>query len=126
MASVKRTAFAAFCAFGVMTSPAIAQDGMNEDKCMTLIVAMSKLELAMVGKAGMTGAEARSGLESLQPGLPDDVSAQVDELKAVSRSAEGIEPGDPSHPMATGTFQKASRAYRETLKPYCPGFSLDY
>ena len=126
MASLKRTAFAACVSLGMLTAPALAQDSMSEDECMTLVLAMSKLELAMVGKAGMMPAEARSGLEALQPDLPGDVSATINELKDVSKSAEGIKVGDPSHPMATGTFQEASRSYRQTLKPYCPSFELDY
>lgn len=103
---------------------AIAQNTMGEDKCMTVVTAMAKLEASMAGYADAD--EAQAGLTELQPGFPAEISDRIEGLLEVARSAEGIEVGDPSHPMATGAFQKASRAYRETLAPHCPGFELDY
>jgi len=103
---------------------ALAQDTMGEDKCMTVVAAMSKLEASMAGYVDAD--EAQAGLIELQPELPAEISDRIDELLNVAVSAEGIGVGDPSHPMATGVFQKASRSYREALAPYCPGFDLDY
>ena len=116
MASLKRTAFAACVSLGMLTAPALAQDSMSEDECMTLVLAMSKLELAMVGKAGMTPAEARSGLEALQPDLPGDVSATINELKDVSKSAEGIKVGDTAYFHVTNLEQDWDVPHGFTVK----------
>ncbi|WP_156092497.1 hypothetical protein [Rhodovibrio salinarum] len=97
---------------------------MSEDQCLAVIMAMSKLELAMVGKVPL--ADARAELAGLQSTLPENVSTRVDELVAVAESAQGIEVGDPAHPMATGEFQEANKLYREALAPRCPSFDLDY
>ncbi|BAQ68008.1 hypothetical protein NHU_00840 [Rhodovulum sulfidophilum] len=105
-------------------SGALAQGTMGEDKCMAVMMAMSKLEASMAGYADSD--QAQAGLIELQPGLPAEISDRIEDLLDVALSAEGIEVGDPSHPMATGEFQKASRDYREALAPHCPSFDLDY
>ncbi len=101
-----------------------ANNGMSEDQCLAVIMAMSKLEISMIGKAPLD--EATAALADVQPTLPANVTPTVDDLIAVAEEAQEFETGDPQHPMATGAFQTASRNYREALAPYCPSFDLNY
>lgn len=119
-----RLTFAAAVAFAATASAASAQDTMSEEQCFAVLGAMSKLELSMVGKVPLE--DARAALSGLQSTVPESVWPRINDLVAVAEAAQGREPGDPAHPMATGQFQQASTSYREALAPYCPGFHLDY
>ena len=107
-----------------VASVASAQDPMGEDLCDATVLAMSKLEMSMAGYGPAD--EARAGLMELQPEVPAEVWETIERLLDVASVSEGIEVGDPDHPMATGEFQEASRAYREALQPRCPSYDLEY
>lgn len=123
---MQKNAMMAIMSMALLTSVTVASanDNMNEDQCMAVMMAMSKLEISMIGKVPFD--DATAAFAEVRPSLPADVTPTVDDLIVVAEKAQGFETGDPAHPMATGEFQEASRRYREALAPYCPDFNLDY
>lgn len=103
-----------------------ADTGMGEDKCMELTLAKSNLDLAMVGKAPMEPAEARSQFDALRSDLPDALDPHITAMLDISKAAEGLAFNDPQHPMSSGDFQEADAAYRGAVGPLCPSFNMDY
>ncbi|TCT34758.1 hypothetical protein [Martelella mediterranea] len=123
---MQKTAMMAIMSTALLASATVAaaNDNMSEDQCLAIMMAMSKLEISMIGKVPF--GQASAALAEVQPSLPASVTPTVDDLIVVAEKAQGFKTGDPAHPMATGEFQTANRRYREALAPYCPDFNLDY
>ena len=122
---MQKTAMTAIMAAALLTgaNTSFANETMSEMQCLEVIMAVSKLEMATAGIAPLD--EALTDLKEVQRTIPADVRPPVDNLISIAKSAQRIEIGDPTHPMATGESQEASLSYQKALAPYCPDFNLE-
>lgn len=122
---MQRTAMMAVLSAALVTgaNTSFANETMSEMQCIEVIIAVSKLEMATAGMAPLD--EALADVKAIQPTIPADVGPPVDNLISIAKSAQEIEIGDPTHPMATGDSQEASLSYQKALAPYCPDYNLE-